>query len=190
MFRPEDFPGYGVDIILIFDAVCHEFQFKHRRTVVVVKLLIFKHSIGCADIGLGQRDFFCLFQGNIGRFSSIFDISWVVIVVVNGHNARGKAQSLHRILGAGAHIGQKVAAWKHRTRFQLQDNVLLVAVNILYKIAGLIDFNNQILKNFTAIFSDIVLIGGHNAFAILILSGQGGNPAFFVVLNLDFRVDA
>ena len=190
MFRLDNLAGDRVDVILVFIPVCHEFQLKNRGSVIVIEFLIVKYRVRCIDIRLGKRNFLCFFQCDVGGRLAVFGIGGIIVIVVNGHDAGGKLQSLDRFLRAGAHISQKIVAGKYRTGFQLQDDVLFVAVNVIHKVTCLIDLNNQIPQDGLAVFSDIIRIGLHNALAIIVPAGQGGDLAVPVVFDLDFRIDA
>ena len=124
------FSCHSVDIVLVFYSVCRKFQFKNRRSVIVIKFFVRKNRVRRRDVCLSQRDFLRLFQSDIGRWFALTGVDGVVIAVVNGYDAGGKLQFFNGVLGALAHIRQKIIAWKHRTRFQLQDNVLLVPIDI------------------------------------------------------------
>ena len=156
----------------------------------MVEFLIVKYRVRCIDIRLGKRNFLCLFQRDVGGRLVVFGIGGIIVVVVNGHDAGGKLQSPDRFLRAGAHISQKIVAGKYRARLQLQDDVLFVAVDVIHKVTCLIDLNDQIPQDSLAVFSDIIRIGLHNALAVIVPAGQGGDFAIPVVLDLDFRIDA
>ena len=145
MLRLDNLAGYRVDVILIFVPVCHELQLKNRGSVVVVEFLVVKHRVRCVDIRLCKRNFLRLFQRDVGGRLAVLSVGGIIVIVVNGHDAGGKLQSPDRFLRAGAHISQKIVAGKYRTGFQLQDDVLFVAVNVIHKVTCLIDLNNQIL---------------------------------------------
>ena len=144
MLRPQDFAGNGVDIVFIFQAAGYELQFKHRGAVVMVKIPVVKHRVGRRHTGLGQGDFLGLLQGDVGRRLPVPCVGGVIVVVIDGYDTRSQLQALDRFLGAGAHPGQEPFAGEHRTGLQLQDNVSHVAVHIICKVAGRIDFHNQI----------------------------------------------
>ena len=190
MFRLDNLSGNRVDVILVFIPVRHELQLKNRGSVIVVEFLIVKYRIRCIDIRLGKRNFLCFFQRDVRRGLAVFGIGGIIIIVVNGHDAGGNLQSPDRFLRAGAHIRQEIVAGKYRAWFQLQDNVLFVAVDVIHKVTCLIDLNDQIPQDSLAVFSDIIRIGIHNAFSVVVPAGQGGDFAIPVVLDLDFRIDA
>ena len=190
MFRLDNLAGDRVDVILVLVPVRHELQLKNRGSVIVVEFLIVKYRVRCIDIRLGKRNFLRLFQRDVGGRLAVFGIGGIIVIVVNGHDAGGNLQSLDRFLRAGAHIRQKIVAGKYRARLQLQDDVLFVAVNVIHKVTRLIDLNNQIPQDGLAVFSDIIRIGLHNALAIIVPAGQGGDFAVPVVFDLDFRIDA
>ena len=190
MLRLDNLAGDRVDVILVLVPVRHELQLKNRGSVIVVEFLIVKYRVRCIDIRLGKRNFLCFFQRDVGGRLAVFGIGGIIVIVVNGHDAGGKLQSLDRFLRAGAHIRQEIVAGKHRTGFQLQDDVLFVAVNVIHKVTCLIDLNNQIPQDGLAVFSDIIRIGLHNALAIIVPAGQGGDLAIPVVFDLNFRIDA
>ena len=154
----------------------------------MVKFFVFKYRIPRIHIGLCQCDLLSLFQGNIRGRISVFGICLVIIRFLNGDNSGSQTQSLHCLLGAGAHLFQKPFVGQNRARFQLQDNHSLVAVNILYKVARFIDFYNQIPQYRFAIFPDIIRICLHNLLAVVISSIQRSNPAFCIIRNLHLRV--
>ena len=140
MFRPYHLACNGMNIVFILISVGSKFQLKNRGPVVVVEFLIVEYCVRSRDVGLGQRNFLRLFQGNVGGRLSVFGISRVVIIAVNGYNAGSKAQPFYGFLGAGAHILQEIAAGKRRTGFQLQNNVLFVAVDVIHEKTRFIDF--------------------------------------------------
>ena len=137
--------GYGVNVVVVLNAVGVKFQFKNRGAVVMVKIPVVEYRVGRIDVRLGQRDLLRLFQRNVGRGRAVLGIGGVVIVVVDGDDAGGELQSLDRILGADAHLFQEIVAGEHRAGLQLEDDVLFISVNILDKIAGFADFKDQIL---------------------------------------------
>ena len=190
MLRLDNLAGNRVDVILVLVPVRHELQLKNRGSVVVVEFLIVKHRVRCIDIRLGKRNFLCFFQRDVGGRLAVFGIGGIIVIVVNGHDAGGKVQPFHLFLCTGAHIRQEIVAGKHRARLQLQDDVLFVAVNVIHKVTCLIDLNDQIPQDSLAVFSDIIRIGLHNALAVIVPAGQGGDFAIPVVLDLDFRIDA
>ena len=178
-----------MDIVIVLNAVCGEFQLKDRGPIVVVEFLIVEYRVRRIDVGLGQRNLLRFLQRDVGGRLAVFDISRVIIIVVNGYDTGRKAQPFHCILGAGAHVGKKIVAGKHRTGFQLQDDVLFVAFNVIHEKTGFIDFDDQIPQNIVAAFPDIIRIRFHNAFAVVVPAGQGYNFAIPVVFDLDFRID-
>ena len=156
----------------------------------MVKFLIIEYRVCNIDICLGQSNFLCFFQSNIGRRFAVFRVGRVIIIIVNGHDIGRKAQSFHRLPGAGAHILQEIIAGEHRSWLQLQDDVFFVAVDIVHKVTRFIDFYNQIPQDGLTIFPDIIRIGVHNALSIVVQTRQGGNLAVPVIFNLNFRIDA
>ncbi len=56
----------------------------------MIKLFIIENGIGGFDTCLGQGNFLCFFQRNVGGRLAVFSISRVVIVIINGFNARRK----------------------------------------------------------------------------------------------------
>ena len=190
MFRLDNLAGDRVDVILVLVPVRHEFQFKNRGSVIVVEFLIVKYRVRCIDIRLGKRNFLRLFQRDVGGRFAVLSVGRIIVIVVNGHDTGGKLQSPDRFLRAGAHISQKIVAGKYRARLQLQDDVLFVAVDVIHKVARFVDFYDQIPQDSLAVFSDIIRIGLHNAFSVVVPAGQGSNLAISVVFELDFRIDA
>ena len=104
VFCLHDLPGHGMDIIIVFNATRSKFQLKDRVPIVVVEFLIVKYRICCIDVGLGQGNFLCLFQSDVGGRLAVFGISRVIIILVDGHDTGGKAQAFYGFLRAGAHI--------------------------------------------------------------------------------------
>ena len=145
MFRLDNLAGDRVDVILVLVPVRHEFQFKNRGSVIVVEFLIVKYRVRCIDIRLGKRNFLCFFQRDVGGRFAVLSVGRIIVIVVNGHDTGGKLQSPYRFLRAGAHISQKIVAGKYRAWFQLQDDVLFVAVDVIHKVTCFIDFYDQIL---------------------------------------------
>ena len=145
MLSSYNLSGHGMNIVFILIPVRSKFQFKNRGSVIVVELPVIKYRVRSVDIRLGKCDFLRFLQSNIGRRLTVFGISRVIIVAIDGHDAGRKIQPFHRFLGADAHICQKIVAGKYRPRLQLQDNVLFVSINVIYKIARLVDLYDQIL---------------------------------------------
>ena len=78
-------------------------------------------------------------------------------------------------------------------RRSLDGDVLAqLQVCLLYtsKVTRFVDLNNQISQNGFAVFSDIIRIGLHNVFSVVVPAGQGGDFPIPVIFNLDFRIDA
>ena len=56
----------------------------------MIKLFIIKNGIGRFNTCLSQGNFLCFFQSNVRGRLAVFSISRVVIVIINGYNARRK----------------------------------------------------------------------------------------------------
>ena len=76
-----------MNVIFIFIPIRSEFQFKNRGSVIVVELPVIEYRVRSVDIRLGKCDFLRFLQSDIGRRLTVFGISRVIIVVVNGHDA-------------------------------------------------------------------------------------------------------
>ena len=190
MLGLDNLSGYRMDIVFIFHAVCVEFQLEYRGSVVMVKLFVVKYSVCRVYVSLRQSDLLCLLQSDVGRGPFSRGVGRVVVVLINGYNVGCKAQTLDCVLGAGAHVLQKVVAGKHRARLDLDYNIFLMAVDVVYKVACCVDFCNQVPQNLVAVLADFILSSLGNLVSILVASGDGGYLSVLVVINPDFRVHA
>ena len=86
VFCLHNLPGHSMDIVIILSAVYGEFQFKNRGSVIVIEFLVVEHCALDFDIRLGKRNFLCLLQSDVGGWLSVFGISRVVVIVVNGYD--------------------------------------------------------------------------------------------------------
>ena len=86
----QNLAGYCVHVIFVLYAVRGEFQFKNGSSVVVVEFLVVEYSVSCADICLGQSDFLCLLQSDIGRELFCCGVGRIVVVIVNGYDIGGQ----------------------------------------------------------------------------------------------------
>ena len=158
MFCFDYLAGYCMNIIFIFLAISLKLQLENRSSVIMIKLFIIKHRIRSRNTSLGQRNFLSFFQCDVWRRLPIFNISRIIIIIVNSNDSRTKSKVFNRILGTITHFSQEIVTWKNRTRFQLENNTLFVSINILYKIASFIDFYNQILKYYFTFFANVIRI--------------------------------
>ena len=144
-FRLKDGPVHGVHVVFIFHAAGGKFQLKNGGSVVVVKFPVVKNGVCRVYACVGKGDFLSLFQSDVGRRRTVSGIVRVIVVIVNGHNAGGEMQVLHRVLSACGHFLKKCAAGNNGAGLQLNDNVLSAAVYVFDKVTGLIDFYDQVV---------------------------------------------
>ena len=136
---------HGVHVVFIFHAAGGKFQLKNGGSVVVVKFPVVKNGVCRVYACVGKGDFLSLFQSDVGRRRTVSGIVRVIVVIVNGHNAGGEMQVLHRVLSACGHFLKKCAAGNNGAGLQLNDNVLSAAVYVFDKVTGLIDFYDQVV---------------------------------------------
>ena len=79
-----------MNVIFILISVRSEFQLKDWGSIVMIKFFIIEYRVRSFDICLGKRDLLRLFQSDVGRRLTVFGISGVVIVIIDGHDTGGK----------------------------------------------------------------------------------------------------
>ena len=190
MLRVEDDPVQGIDIIFVFFSVGGKFQFKNGFAVVVVEFPVVKNGIGGIHACVCEGDLLCLFQGDIRGRGAVSCIIRIIVVIINGHDAGGKAEILHGFPGAGADLFQEPVVGNDGTGLDLNDDVFPAAVDILDEVSGFVDLYDQVSQDVVALFADVILIGSDDGSAVVILAGQADHKAFFVIFDADLRIDA